>query len=313
MKKILLIGSGKMGSIHRRVLNNSSLGSIEVVVDNKFKEDYKIADGVHLFKNFSDFKKSNIIIDGAIIASPTNSHFKISKDLLKLKIPVLIEKPISLNFKQTTELLDYSIKQQTILRCGLIEIYNPMFEFIKKNTLTDIISIHIFRQSPKLIDSKIPGDVVSDLTLHDISVLFSVFDMRKVNLIGSNAIKVDNLIETVDCLFKFNNISVFVSSSRQSQVKTRLWRIQTSDKLYLLDLIKKEIQIYELGTSEFINNNLVDQKNRTSIISFSNYEETASIQIKEFLMNLERKKIDLDHLKIIRNSHDLVSKIIKLN
>ena len=45
------------------------------------------------------------------------------------------------------KLLHLAKDQNTIFRCGLIEIYNPIFDYIKELNLNDIISIHIYRHS----------------------------------------------------------------------------------------------------------------------------------------------------------------------
>ena len=79
---------------------------------------------IKVFNSYNKFlsylQESNI--DGVIISSPNKYHYKQAADLLKLKVPILIEKPITYTSKEMLELLKLSEKYNTVLRCRSIEI-----------------------------------------------------------------------------------------------------------------------------------------------------------------------------------------------
>ena len=117
------------------------------------------------------------------------------------------------------ELLNLSEKYNTVLRCGLIEIYNPIIEELKKTKFKKLRSIHINRHLKNFKWQEV-GRVIFDLLLHDISLLFHVFNPNKIETIGFNKLKLNSDIETFEILLKLDNeISVFISMSRESQIK----------------------------------------------------------------------------------------------
>jgi len=97
--KIGLVGIGGWGSNHKRVLEKMLAdGKIDsfLTCDN---DPGKGADYIRL----KPFLKQGL--DGVIVATPPDSHYKIAKLCMEKGIPVLIEKPVTLEKGQTVELL----------------------------------------------------------------------------------------------------------------------------------------------------------------------------------------------------------------
>ena len=94
MQNLILIGYGKMGNAHRRTIEKSTKSDLIGIVDPQFANNNS-EQGIKCYSDLSeiDFDDSNI--DGAIVASSTNSHYEIVKTLLLNKIPVLVEKPVT--------------------------------------------------------------------------------------------------------------------------------------------------------------------------------------------------------------------------
>ena len=102
---------------------------------------------------------------------------------------------------------------------------------------------------------------------------------------------------------------MFISTSRESQIKIRKWNILTKDKLYEIDLMQKVIDIYESGSVNYSDSNLLASKANHSTLSFTNHTETAQIQLNEFINNIHNNELDENHLKIIEYSHNLINSI----
>ena len=307
---ILLIGLGNMGKIHKRIIENNDDTSLYGIVDTSFKKKHETINGVEYFNELQLVDIDNGFIDAVVISSTTSTHYKIAKKFLERKIPVLLEKPISTKKNEIEKLLYLANNQNTIFRCGLIEIYNPIFDYIKELNLNDIISIHIYRHSQPASPERELDNVLFDLTLHDISVLGYLFENPNLQLVGQNFNLLKDSIESVDLLYSFEGINIFISTSRESQIKIRKWEILTKSKLYKIDLMQKSLDIYESGSINYTPTNLLDSKVNHSALSFSNHIETAKIQLNEFINNIQNNILDENHLKLVKYSHN---EIVNLN
>ena len=114
-----------MGKIHYKAVekNNSCADPLVVELDKD-----KVDKGIESV-NFDDFVESYLDkIDGAIISSPSSVHLNNSLPLIAKNIPLLVEKPLTSSNSDDNELLDSAIKKGLILKCGLIELYNPIIQ-----------------------------------------------------------------------------------------------------------------------------------------------------------------------------------------
>ncbi len=306
---ILLIGLGNMGKIHKRVIENNDDTNLFGIVDTSFKKKHETINGVEYFNELQLVNLDDGLIDAVVISSTTSTHYKIAEKFLARKIPVLVEKPISTEKNEIKKLINFALDQDTTLRCGLIEIYNPIFNYIKELNLNDIISIHIYRHSQPAPSQRELDNVLFDLTLHDISVLGYLFENPNLKPIGQNFNLVDDSIESVDLLYSFEGINVFISTSRESQIKIRKWDILTKNKLYKIDLMQKAVDVYESGSINYTPTNLLDSKVNHSALSFSNHTETAKIQLNEFINNIQKNSIDKNHIELVKYSHNEINNL----
>jgi len=144
MKKIncILVGLGNIGinydinnsniQTHAKALINHKGFKLLCGVDNsylarqKFKKKYKISAYSSLYQ--VPFKK----IDFVTIATPTNTHYKVLKNV-KLRYPkafILLEKPISYNIKEAKKIL--KIFPRNKLFINYHRLYEPSSILIKK-------------------------------------------------------------------------------------------------------------------------------------------------------------------------------------
>jgi len=307
---ILLIGLGNMGKIHKRIIENTKNVSLIGILDSSFPKEVPINSKIKRYNKFSQINFEDEKIDGVVISSTTATHYDLAKKILALNIPVFIEKPVSTKINEVKELVEIAKRKNIILRAGLIEIYNPIFNHIKKLDLKDIISIHVFRHSQKVDKDRKLENVVYDLALHDISVLYYLFGDLNLKLTGKLSSSKNKTVETSELLLNHKKMNILISTSRQSQLKIRKWNILALDKLYQIDLIEKRIDVYQSGSVKFPNSNLVSEKSNFSTLSFANQPETAQIQFNAFISNIINGDIDKTHLNILKKSHEFVSKVV---
>jgi predicted dehydrogenase len=84
--------------------------------------------------------------DCMYIATPHPLHFEQALFCLENKIPVLCEKPLAINAKQVTALVEASQKNNTFLLEGLwtrfLPSFNFLFDIIRSGTIGEILNIH---------------------------------------------------------------------------------------------------------------------------------------------------------------------------
>jgi virulence factor len=73
-------------------------------------------------------------IDAAMVHSSTESHFKIVMQLLSAGIPTFVDKPLSLSFKESEELLNLSLQKQVTLYVGFNRRFAPLVQDLTKET-----------------------------------------------------------------------------------------------------------------------------------------------------------------------------------
>src|SRR2546423_1462270 len=91
-KRILLIGLGRWGANHLRVLQSMP---IELFVAEHDPERLN-ASGVSQSHRTSAARSLFPIVDAAVVVTPAHTHFEICRDLLDAGKDVFVEKPISL-------------------------------------------------------------------------------------------------------------------------------------------------------------------------------------------------------------------------
>ncbi|MDE7078518.1 MAG: Gfo/Idh/MocA family oxidoreductase [Clostridia bacterium] len=109
MKRLAVIGIGRMGSRHARNLVKGVISGAKLVavcdtdkqVLDAFCSKYKVS-GYEDFVQMIDKERP----DGVIIATPHKSHIAIAKECVKRGVHTLLEKPISVTVKEAEEVVE---------------------------------------------------------------------------------------------------------------------------------------------------------------------------------------------------------------
>ena len=131
MTNIGVIGVGGWGKNHLRVLNE--LNCLKAICDtnsdnlNEYSSRYKIPG----YTNIDEMIK-NEKLDGVIICTPTSTHFEIASKIVKLKIPVFVEKPLASSSIEAEKLVKLVKENNTILMVGYIERFNSAVVYLKQ-------------------------------------------------------------------------------------------------------------------------------------------------------------------------------------
>jgi UDP-N-acetylglucosamine 3-dehydrogenase len=179
-RKIVLIGFGRMGRNHFRVLNEHPLVNLVAVVDPfilKPENHALIPDSVKALTSLDQLH--NLVFDALVIATPTQTHFEIAKQALVFKKPILIEKPICSTPEEGEELQKLASEADVLLAVGHVERQNPAIKKLKEVVDSGIIGkpIHcsVTRVGGYPDNVQQGNNVLLDLAVHDLDVLQMIF------------------------------------------------------------------------------------------------------------------------------------------
>lgn len=259
MTTLALIGAGKWGKNYINTINNLS----SCVLPEEFIKT----------SNYKDLFAFNNI-NGVIIATPASTHFKIAKEFLKRGFNVLVEKPMTTNYKDALGLSEISRKYKNIFMVGHIYLYNPAFLMVKK--LIKSIGKIKYISTEGMNYGPIRKDVSAlwDWGPHDISMAIDLLGSvpEEVSVIG---------YDMCNLKLKFpNNLFVFVNIGWLSPIKKRIMTIVGEKSTIIFDdtIEKKITYIENLGTSF-----------QTTYPSFSQ-QSPLSVQVSEFVKRIENKE-----------------------
>ena len=143
MRKIALIGAGKMGLSHLSILGGYGHTDIVGVCDtSKMVTDFLAKNGK--FTCFSDYEKmiAQTKPDAVVVAVPTKFHYTVIKYLLERGIHVFAEKPFCLKYAQSQELVALAEKNGLVNQVG----YHNKF-------------IGTFREVRRIVSSGVLGNI----------------------------------------------------------------------------------------------------------------------------------------------------------
>jgi len=168
-KKVCVIGAGSWGINHIKTLD--SLGALGGVVE---KNQYLIKGIKEEYPNCSFFESTSDAIsagfDGFIIATPPSTHFELAKKIINNKIPVLVEKPLTLSYSSAKYLNDLAKKENVNLMVGHVLLFHPAFikmkELVDSGVIGDIqyiysnrLNLGTFRKDENVFWSFAPHDI----------------------------------------------------------------------------------------------------------------------------------------------------------
>ena len=120
-KRILLIGLGRWGANHLRVLQSMPVELYVADTDparlnsSGVPQSHRTADARSLFE----------IIDAAVVVTPAQSHFELCSGLLSAGKDVFVEKPITLKSADGMKLVELAMQSKLVLQVGHIFRFDP--------------------------------------------------------------------------------------------------------------------------------------------------------------------------------------------
>jgi predicted dehydrogenase len=257
----------------RKVLPSIKLNKkikIVSILTNKNKKDLKFK---HI--NLYNDKKKNFLNENfnyVYISSANSEHYENCKYALENKKNVICEKPICLKKNQLNNLKKIADKNKKKFQEVIQYTHHPLFIKLKKIINDKIIGniIHVDSSFKVPIDDKknfrfekkLGGGALYDVGFYPISIMFTLFDSKKIKILNSNIIKQNNL-----------DIAGNIKTQNEKKIIFNLsWSFKSS--------YKNNIKIY--GENGFIDVDFIFSKKifqKGEINIFKNLKKT--IKVKE--------------------------------
>jgi len=133
MKKIAVIGVGKMGLSHLAIAKQTPGIEIVAICDTS-KPLLRLLDKNTQLKSYSDYKKmiGEVSLDGIIISVPNAFHFDIAKYCIEKGINIFVEKPLTISYAKSKTLLELVAEHGVKGQVGYVNRFNPIFQRVKQ-------------------------------------------------------------------------------------------------------------------------------------------------------------------------------------
>jgi predicted dehydrogenase len=315
MVKLGIIGLGKMGGYHASACNLiPSVSLIGVADPNPALWEKVKSTKVIKSKDYRDWID---LVDGVIIATPTDLHYPIAKEILSLGKHVLIEKPLTKQIDHAKELFDIAAQKKCALHIGHVERFNGAVQELKK-IIHEPYLIESYRMGP--FASRVQNDtVVLDLMIHDLDIILGIVNspIKSISTVG-NKIKSDKCdIAVVHIAFE-NGTLANIISSRASHIKKRTMSIHQQNEFIELNFTSQDISIHK-HTSESVqvgHNQLQYKQEETVERLFVYKDNPLKLEIEHFASSIKSGKNlidpeqDLSSLQITLDLEKKVEEII---
>lgn len=243
--RIALVGSGQMGSIHARVISQSTRCELALLVEPREEQGRAVADRFDCAwaADFDDLSG----IDAVVIAAATQVHYDIALRVLNLGKPVLVEKPLAATYDQSVDLVRRAESGGIPLMCGLLERFNPAVRTAKE-FIGEVWQVNGIRHSPFV--SRIATGVATDLLIHDVDLAIGLVGRELSSVTGQfgyfhDSSRANAAEDSADAVLRFDSGAVAtISASRVSQRKIRQLSVIEPERLIEIDLLRRDITVY---------------------------------------------------------------------
>jgi predicted dehydrogenase len=253
--RIGVIGAGTMGSLHARVVTESSRAELSCVIDPDASVGRALA-AKHGSRWLPDLDRVDLI-DAVIVASSTDTHRHWVEKAVRERKPVLVEKPMSTCLIETRGMIAEAAVAGVPVMCGFVERFNPAV-MLAMDIVKQPRYFQATRHSPYV--SRIRSGVAHDLIIHDADLAIQMFGenpdtafARVGHFHPESAVGAEDVAD-VHLSFPDGGIAT-LSASRITQRKIRSISITEMDRLLEIDLMRQNLTIYRHVDNALIQGN----------------------------------------------------------
>jgi predicted dehydrogenase len=235
--RVAVVGAGRMGKLHARVLGEMDRSALACVVDINADAAKELA-RQRKCPALTDVRAAVQLADAAVIAVPTRDHLAAARPFIEAGKDVLIEKPYTDDPVGGAELIELARTTGADVQVGHAERFNPVVLAIQKYAIAPKF-IEAHRISPFTFRSADVG-VVLDMMIHDIDLVLMMVSGKVASLhaVGVNVIGAHE--DIANARLEFDNGCVAnLTASRLAVKSERKMRIFSEEAYLSVDYGKK--------------------------------------------------------------------------
>lgn len=248
------------------------------------------------FIKITNYKKLFALsdIDGIILATPNLTHYNIAKDFIKKGCNLLIEKPLTQNYKQAQDLLKLQRKSKSKVLVGHTYLFDPAYK--KAKTLTKDLSKIRYISYEGSNDGPYRKDASTfwDVGPHAVSLCI---DINQAKIKSVNGWGIDTL-KPNSGFYDFANIKLNFSDNSKAFIKiTWLFPVKRRE---LAIIGKRDTLIYDACSEKklVLYKNMINPKKtnmlktNTTKLEFPKYDKKTPLEeeLTEFIDAIENNR-----------------------
>jgi predicted dehydrogenase len=193
------------------------------------------------------------LVDAVVIATPTRTHYALTKQALELGIHTFIEKPLATSSAECHDLIHVSQRTNTVLFVGHVFLYSAavakLGQLVSSGELGDVCYI----SSSRLNLGPVRHDVNAlwDLAPHDISIILELMGTTPHSVSCSGLARLnDKLHDVCNLTLHFDDRRMgIVHVSWLDPHKKRVMTVVGSRKMAVYDDVEplEKIKVYDIG------------------------------------------------------------------
>ena len=253
--RVAVIGAGYWGKNYLRIINELEESELSYIVDADLQKQSLAKIYKTKFASSIEDVLNDENVDAVIIATPSASHYELTKQFLLAGKHVLTEKPMALTVKDANSLYLLAKKEQKVLMSGHVFSFNPVVRYlkehiIKENRLGELYFMINTRMGffPPRKDS----GIIIDLAIHDIDIVTNILDRKLPDSVyAQGASYIRNLHEELSFItleYLRPATSPFLAhivTSWMTPMKVRDAWVIGSEASAKIDFMSQELEIFE--------------------------------------------------------------------
>lgn len=254
----LLCGYGYWGkNLLRNIIENPKTGSVCVCdVETEKLKTISSSQLVIAKETSASHAIMNQQVNAVVIATPTSTHYELTKRALIAGKHVLVEKPFCTSTKQANELCKLAQDRGLVLMIDHIYLFNPVVRQLKEyvsETATGAVN-YIDSTRINLGVYQKDTNVLWDLACHDVSIMNYLIPEKpsSVSTVGRMN-SIHNIEDVVYVFLKYpSGLLVHINASWASPVKMRKMLIGAEKRMLIYDDIEptNKLTIYDYNHNE---------------------------------------------------------------
>jgi predicted dehydrogenase len=174
MIRVAVIGAGQWGPNLIRNFHNKQTSEVVWIIDRdtaRLEEVHAHFPDVQVTKN-PEQALHDPSVHAIVVATPTSTHYALSKEALERRTHVLVEKPLTTEVKQGLGLLELATRYRLTLMVGHVFVYNPAVRKVKEYLDAGYLGKLYYASMVRTNLGPIRLDVNAawDLAAHDLSI-----------------------------------------------------------------------------------------------------------------------------------------------